>query len=102
VLLRALEPLEGVEEMHRLRGVRRLTDLARGPGRLTQALSIDKRYDGLDLCGMEPLWLGDGEIPVGEIGVARRIGISREVERQRRFYERGSRFVSGGNFLNRI
>jgi DNA-3-methyladenine glycosylase len=95
VLLRALEPLEGVAEMARRRGLSRLTELARGPGRLTQALGIDKRYDGLDLCSQGPLWLGEAGRPVEEIGVAKRIGISREVERRLRFYEVGSRFVSG-------
>ncbi len=95
VLLRALEPLEGIEDMMRRRGVTRLVDLARGPGRLTQALEIDKQYDGLDLCGERPLWLGAAELPVGQIGVARRIGISREVHQPRRFYELGSPFVSG-------
>jgi DNA-3-methyladenine glycosylase len=96
VLLRALEPLEGIEEMARRRGVSRVVDLARGPGRLTQALGIDKRLDGIDLCGGGELWLGAAALPVGEIGMARRIGISREVERRLRFYEQGSRFVSGG------
>ncbi len=95
VLLRALEPLEGVEEMVRRRGVTRLVDLTRGPGRLTQALGIDKRYDGIDLCNEGPLWLGAAELPVGQIGVARRIGITRELEQHRRFYEHGSPFVSG-------
>ena len=96
VLLRALEPLEGIEAMARRRGVSRVVDLARGPGRLTQALGIDKRLDGIDLCGEGPLWLGESGMPVGEIGVARRIGISREADRRLRFYEKGSRFVSGG------
>jgi 3-methyladenine DNA glycosylase Mpg len=50
VLLRALEPLEGIDLMQRLRGGAGLLDLARGPGRLTQAMQIDFRQDGLDLC----------------------------------------------------
>ena len=95
VLLRALEPLEGIEEMARRRGVRRRLDLAPGPGRLTQALGIDKRYDGLDLCAGGPLWLGAAALPVGQIIVASRIGITREVEQPRRFYEQGNPFVSG-------
>lgn len=95
VLLRALEPLEGIQEMVRRRGITRLLDLARGPGRLTQALGIDKRHDGLDLCGEGPLWLGTAKLPVGQIGVARRIGISREVYQPRRFYELGSPYMSG-------
>jgi DNA-3-methyladenine glycosylase len=98
VLLRALEPLEGIEAMARRRGVTRLVDLARGPGRLTQALGIDKRHNGIDLCGPGPLWL-EAAMPVGEIGVARRIGITRELEQPRRFYEQDSPFVSGAKRL---
>src|SRR5215831_2686604 len=50
VLLRALEPLEGIPLMQRWRGTERLSDLARGPGRLATALDIDRSYDGIDLC----------------------------------------------------
>ena len=99
VLLRALQPLDGIAGMMRRRGAQRLVDLARGPGRLTQALRIDKRYDGLDLCGQGPLWLGAAEMPVGRLGAARRIGITREVNQHRRFYEQGSPFVSGAKRL---
>ena len=95
VLIRALEPLEGIDFMASRRGATRLLDLTRGPGRLTQALAIDKRCDGLDLCDNEALWLGVAEIPVGPIGASVRVGISREVQRRRRFYERGNPFVSG-------
>ena len=58
VLLRALEPFEGIEMMQRFRKTLRLRDIARGPGRLAKAMRIDKRYDGADLCAMGPLWLG--------------------------------------------
>ncbi|HXY79212.1 MAG TPA: DNA-3-methyladenine glycosylase [Candidatus Bathyarchaeia archaeon] len=96
VLIRALEPLEGIEEMKRLRRVSRDLDLARGPGRLSQALGIDKRIDGVDLCGREsPVWLGAAVQPVGKIGVGTRIGLSRETHRKLRFYERGNPHVSG-------
>lgn len=50
VLLRAVEPLEGIELMSGFRGAPRLTHLGRGPGRLTKALQVDLRQDGLDLC----------------------------------------------------
>src|SRR6516164_10061197 len=50
VLIRALEPLEGIPIMQRNRGIERLRDLARGPGRLTAALRVDRWLDGLDLC----------------------------------------------------
>src|ERR1700682_211336 len=58
VLLRALEPLEGIALMERHRGTQRLVDLARGPGRLAKAMDIEKRYDGVDLGADGPLWLG--------------------------------------------
>ncbi len=50
VLLRAIEPLEGIEQMKRYRGTERLLDLARGPGRLAEAFGISRRLDGADLC----------------------------------------------------
>jgi DNA-3-methyladenine glycosylase len=95
VLLRALEPLEGIDLMARHRGLTRMLDLARGPGRLAQALAIDKGFDGLDLCAEGPLWLAAGVQPAGEIGESVRIGISKETERRRRFSERGNPLVSG-------
>jgi DNA-3-methyladenine glycosylase len=96
VLLRALEPLEGIGLMQRNnRKAPRLCDLARGPGRLASALRIDKRYDGADLCGKGPLWLGTAAWPAKAVGKSVRIGITREAERRFRFYERGNPCVSG-------
>jgi DNA-3-methyladenine glycosylase len=95
VLLRALEPITGVAAMKRRRGTSRLRDLASGPGRLAAALGIDRRYDGLDLCAREALWLGVTSQPVGAIGESVRIGLTREKDRVLRFYERGNPFVSG-------
>jgi DNA-3-methyladenine glycosylase len=105
VLIRALEPVEGVAIMRQNRGVERLRDLMRGPGRLAQALRIDRSLDGLDLCRKGPLWLARDdseptEISEREIGESVRIGISRDAERMLRFYVRGSPFVSGAKSLN--
>ena len=101
VLIRALEPLAGVEHMMRNRGTKRLLDVARGPGRLAAALEIDKRFDGIDLCSRtSPLWLGAAVHPPGPIGVSIRIGITRAAHRKLRFYERGSPFISGRRLLN--
>ena len=101
VLIRALEPLEGVDLMQRNRGVQTLRDLARGPGRLAAALAIDRRLDGVDLCRRGPLWLARDDHEAGEIGTSTRIGLSREADRPLRFYVRGDRFVSGPKTLNR-
>jgi DNA-3-methyladenine glycosylase len=95
VLVRAVEPLEGIRFMQRRRGTDRLLDLTRGPGRLAQAMDIDKRLDGLNLCAGGKLWLGDAVRPTGSIGSSVRIGISRDVHHLYRFYERGCPFVSG-------
>jgi DNA-3-methyladenine glycosylase len=100
VLIRALEPLEGIAIMQSNRGIERVRDLARGPGRLAAALQIDLRLDGLDLCRKGPLWLAsDGQKP-SKIGRSVRIGISRDAHRLLRFYLRGSPFVSGPKSLN--
>jgi DNA-3-methyladenine glycosylase len=96
VLLRALEPLEGIAAMARARGGNgAVHELARGPGRLCSALGVDLRHDGLDLCEHQALFLADAVRPAGPIGESVRIGISKEAERVLRFYERGNRCVSG-------
>lgn len=96
VLLRALEPRGGLAFMARRRGTDIVRDLCRGPGRLAQALAIDRSLDGIDLCARAaPLWLADAPQPPGDIAVGARIGITRAADAPLRFFERGSRFVSG-------
>jgi DNA-3-methyladenine glycosylase len=95
VLLRALEPLEGLKSMQRHRGTQRVLDLARGPGRLATAMDVDRRFDGVDLCAPGPLWLGAVRRRPEVIGESVRIGITREVDRKLRFFERDNAFVSG-------
>jgi DNA-3-methyladenine glycosylase len=99
VLIRALEPRDGIPTMQRNRQIERLRDLARGPGRLTAALRVDRRLNGLDLCREGPLWLGHCDHEPGEIGESTRIGIARDANRVLRFYLRGSPFVSGPRSL---
>ena len=101
VLIRAIEPTVGVTIMERNRGAERLRDLARGPGRLTAALRIDRRLDGIDLCQAGPLWLGSDSRASDEIGQSKRIGITRAADRPLRFYVRDNSFVSGPRALNR-
>lgn len=95
VLLRAVEPLEGVELMAERRG-RRPTDfeLTNGPGKLCVAFAIDRKAYGADLC-RGPLFLSDG--PRGRILRSKRIGIDYAgewVDRPWRFYEQGNPWVS--------
>jgi len=95
VLIRAVEPLEGISYMERRRGTRRFHDLTRGPGRLAQAMKIDRTLDGLNLCSRGNLWLGDSVRNSGLVGTSVRIGINREVDKLYRYYERGNPHVSG-------
>jgi len=110
VLIRALEPLEGVEIMQRHRKSTVLRDLTRGPGRLAAALRIERSLDGLDLFSRGPLWLGelvrsktarrDTSVDA-PVAATVRIGITQAADRLFRFYERGSPFVSGPKRLLR-
>jgi DNA-3-methyladenine glycosylase len=100
ILVRALEPLDGIPAMQRNRGVRNLRDLTRGPGRLAMALDIDRRLDGIDLCKKGPLWLARDDHAPPKTGMSTRIGLSREADRRLRFYARDNPFVSGPRKLN--
>jgi len=95
VLIRAVEPLEGFAAMEARRPGVALRDLTRGPGRLTKAFGIDAAFDGIDLCAGQGLWIGCIDERARPVGVTTRIGLSRETGRPLRFFEAGSRFVSG-------
>ncbi|MFN8232810.1 MAG: DNA-3-methyladenine glycosylase [Actinomycetota bacterium] len=94
VLLRAAEPLRGIDEMRLRRGGRDLLELCRGPARLCQALGIDRALDGSDLVRGGPVWIGTGS-PARSVVTTPRIGIRRDAERPWRFVDASSRFVSG-------
>jgi DNA-3-methyladenine glycosylase len=100
VLLRALQPLTGMEHMHRARGVGRALDLARGPGRLAAALQVDLRHDGLDLFSKGPLWVGSDDSPIAAIGESTRIGLTKGADSRLRFFIAGSDYLSGTRKLN--
>jgi len=91
VLIRAAEPTGGIELMKERRGGVDIKRLASGPGRLCEAFGVDLSFNG------EPI--GDrikvrARRSTPEIGVSKRIGISRDAHLEWRFYERGSAFVS--------
>jgi DNA-3-methyladenine glycosylase len=98
VLIRAIEPLEGIELMQRRRGTEVVRDLARGPARLCQAMAIDRAYNHWDLTIGEQLWIADDAGLNGTplvIGRSGRIGISAAQRRLLRFYVAGNPYVSG-------
>jgi DNA-3-methyladenine glycosylase len=92
VLIRALEPVAGIELMCANRPDSRLRDLARGPGRVCAALGIGRELSGEDLATSRLLWLESGATP--GIVVSTRIRLSRDQHRRLRFVERGSPFLS--------
>ena len=96
VLLRAIEPFDGFERMDSSRQRKRWLDIGRGPGRLTKALKVDLKDDGLDLCSADsPLWLATTKRKTGPIGKSVRIGLTHAADRLLRFYERGNELISG-------
>jgi DNA-3-methyladenine glycosylase len=101
VLIRAAEPLLGLDIMRRYRGEVPPRDLLRGPGRLCKALDIDLRYNGTDLCAGDELWIASDRQDVSDIGVSVRIGIKKDAHRPLRFFALGNSYVSGRASLNR-
>jgi len=100
VLLRALEPLFGIEHMQRNASHVKLADLTRGPGRLTAALRVDLRHDGLNLFTDQQLWIGSDGHKIESIGESIRIGLTKGAEQRLRFFVPGSRHLSGPRRLN--
>ena len=94
VLVRAVEPTKGIEIMKKNRPVKKLFDLANGPGKLTIALKINKNLSGV------PVTSSESEITVAnnkmkfEIGSSYRIGVRKDLERKLRFFIKGNKFVS--------
>jgi DNA-3-methyladenine glycosylase len=101
VLIRALEPVEGIERMreHRAKAPREI-DLCSGPAKLCQALAIDRAFDGADLVESAALFVeDDGSRPIGDSDIlaARRIGVGYAgawAQKELRFLVRGSDHVS--------
>ena len=98
VLVRAIEPLEGLEIMRRHRPGKPDGELTNGPAKLCQALAINRSFNGVDLCTSETLFIEKGQrMTEEEIATSPRIGIKAdELARSVpwRFYLKGSAFVS--------
>ena len=98
VLIRALEPLEGLEIMRRYRSGRPDRELTNGPAKLCQALAIDRGFNGVDLCTGEVLFIEEGRmVAQEEVGTSPRIGIKADelaMSVPWRFYLQGNAFVS--------
>ena len=95
VLIRALEPTEGIDRMRERRGQERIETLCSGPGKLAEALGIDLSLNGADLF-QPPFELGEpaGEWATVDVVTGPRIGITKAAELPWRYCVGGSRFVS--------
>ncbi len=100
ILLRAAEPVAGIETMAHNRGIRLKSErdlelLCSGPARLCQAFGIGRKENGTDLCGND-IWIAVGTSAKPSYRIARssRVGIARAVDHPWRFFLRGNRFVS--------
>jgi DNA-3-methyladenine glycosylase len=92
VLLRALEPVDGIALMQRRRKTKKIENLCNGPGKLTQAFGITKKHNNLSLTD-GPLHISDNRQKY-KISCDTRIGLSEGKELELRFYIEGNRFVS--------
>ncbi|HRX81476.1 MAG TPA: DNA-3-methyladenine glycosylase [Pirellulaceae bacterium] len=98
VLIRAVEPLSGIEVLKQRRGTENLLDLCRGPARLCEAFAVDRRFDGWDMSRSTRLWIANADsAPKQEFRVTSspRIGVTSAKDSPLRFFMDGSRFVSG-------
>lgn len=95
VLIRALEPTEGIAEMKNNRKLDEITRLASGPGNLTKALEIDRSMNGEDVVQSKRLFVESGP-KVGGVGVSSRVGITKGISFEWRFFAKDSPFVSKG------
>jgi len=91
VLIRALEPLEGIEFMRNERKSR--VNLTNGPGRLTKALRITKELNGIDVTRKGPIYVLNAPLPE-EIRSSHRIGVRKDLRKKLRFFIPGNDFVS--------
>ena len=94
ILIRAIEPIMGLETMKQNLPVKRLRDLTSGPGKLTLALDVDKSLNGVDATSTNsPVYVLDNEYQ-HEIGKSHRIGVTRDLPEHLRYYVVDNLYVS--------
>jgi len=93
VLIRAVEPVEGIEIMKKNRNKEKIKELASGPGKFTQSFKIDKKQDGIDITKGEEIYIVDENKKV-KIRSSKRIGVKKDMKRNLRFFIDGNEFVS--------
>ena len=93
VLIRAVEPVEGIDIMKKQRKREKIKELASGPGKFTQSFKIDKKQDGIDITKGEEIYIVDENKKV-KIRSSKRIGVKKDMKRNLRFFIDGNEFVS--------
>ncbi len=94
VLIRAIEPLNGIEIMKKNRKVEKIFELTNGPGKLTKSLKITKNLNGTFVFKKDsPIFIVEGEKNF-EVGSSHRIGVTRDLKKKLRFFIKGNKFVS--------
>ncbi len=94
VLIRAVEPIEGIELMKKFRNTNNIYNLTNGPAKFCQAFKIDKSLNGTSLLGDEIFIVDSDDDIKFTIGRSQRIGISAGTDKKWRFFIRGNPFVS--------
>jgi len=93
VLIRAIEPVQGLDLMMKRRKTKKMKNLTSGPGKLCQALGLDRSLNGADLCS-EVIWVEDRKEKTGKIESTSRVGVTNGKNKKWRFYISDSEFVS--------
>ncbi len=95
VLVRALEPLEGVTNMMENRRVTDIQNLTSGPGKLARAMAVTNKFNGLDITRADSeIIVNRGTVEDIDIGTSQRIGVTEDLPEELRFFIKGNRFVS--------
>ena len=100
VLIRAVEPLKGLDMMiknrfgRKLKNDKEIINLTNGPGKICKALGINRNHSGLDLTGDKIFLLDQPKVKASEIGISKRIGITRSTNYPWRFYIKENQFLS--------
>jgi DNA-3-methyladenine glycosylase (3mg) len=98
VLIRAIEPLSGIEEMKKFRQVNNIYNLTSGPGKLCMALDISLELNGIDITSKSEVFIFDSGYTNFKISASKRIGISKAEDRLNRFFIYGNPFVTNHKF----
>ena len=100
ILIRAVEPITGISQMiknrfgRKLKNEKEIFNLTSGPGKICKAFKIDRKHSGIDLTGNKIFILSGKKVIPDEIGISRRIGITKSVELPWRFFVKNNPYLS--------